>query len=98
MFEGIHYTFLKLLNRFNRFVDAMNVDPMSRFGTKMTTQQTKVVTLEGKSRLPLRIQETIIDLGTIINTTQHYSATGEVNNSLFLSINLCLGIATTTFG
>lgn len=58
----------------------MQVDPMSnRFNTKrMSSHQSKVITLEGKSRLPIRLQETIIDFGNIINTAQFNSASGEV--------------------
>lgn len=56
----------------------MQVDPMSRFNVKKMSTQSKVITLEGKTRLPVRIQETIIDIGNIINVAQFNSASGEV--------------------
>jgi hypothetical protein len=58
---------------------AMQVDPMSRFNTTKMSNQSKVITLEGKTRLPLRLQEAIIDVGNIVNTAQSSSANGEMH-------------------
>jgi len=56
----------------------MQVDPMSRFNTKKMSSQSKVITLEGKSRLPTRLQETVIDIGNIINSAQFNTVNGEI--------------------
>jgi len=57
----------------------MQVDPMSRFNTKKMSSQSKVITLEGKSRLPTRLQETVIDIGNIINSAQFNTVNGELS-------------------
>jgi hypothetical protein len=56
----------------------MQVDPMSRFNNKRMSNQAKVITLEGKSRLPARLQETIIDIGNLVNCAQSTSTSGEI--------------------
>ncbi|KAI6201232.1 Adducin-related protein 1 [Aphelenchoides besseyi] len=60
-----------------RYESAMQVDPMSpiKGAGKMSSQ--RIVTLEGKSRLPARVHEVVVDCGAIVHSVQTVSVSGD---------------------
>ncbi|KAI6241519.1 hypothetical protein M3Y99_00310300 [Aphelenchoides fujianensis] len=55
----------------------MQVDPMSPIKGAVKMNSQRIVTLEGKSRLPARIHELVVDFGGLMHQAQHSAASGE---------------------